>query len=427
MPDTWDDLTGGLRPRGFSDVKDGLQKVIKTGSIKFNKKDDGDIKTVSESLWDAAGEDPETLIEAMDATIRKRANISYLFGCLRRGKSFPSNNAQKQEVTPPEKPAQVKNEPRPNGASKRDETFILLYRSIRHHPWFKKKPIWVKLMFIEFCLDAAWKDHDVWWKNDWVPLKRGQWIILEWKLAEEYEQSQQMVNYWLKKLSNEGMIKAEILNYKGGKFLSANLSGRLSGCLSEGTLITICKYDDYQAQKDDNLSANLSGFLSGNLSQTEQGNKQNNEEHNKGDNPSSNSLKNIITREEIFDIWEKEKGPLPRVEVRQSQNVSSLQDHLNSLIGSPPHEHWRNIIHKARQCHPSHYPFMCPAFMSKDLEHINQILRGVYDRAFERKRFGKPSFAERPGRGNAEEFGGEAGEGVERAKRISDAFKSPDV
>jgi hypothetical protein len=65
-------------------------------------------------------------------------------------------------------------------------------------------------------------------------------------------------------------------------------------------------------------------------------------------------------------------------------------------------EAWKEIIHRARRCHPDHRVFMSPYFFSKDLGHIDQVLNGLYDKSFERKKHG---IAERPGKGNAEEFG----------------------
>ena len=430
MSESWDSLTGGIIPRGSSDVKNGLHKAIQDKSIRYNKKEDGDLKSLSQRVWEEAGEDANVLIEAFDATLRKRANIAYLFACLSRGQFSPPQSQGNCTPTEAQIPPEIKKQDRSTDKEldRREKTFVKIYRSIRHHPWFKGKPAWVKLFFIELCLDAAYKDHDVIWKNYKVPaikvhLRRGQYIIRERDIAKEYDQSPRMVHYWLNKLESEGMILRQNVKYFGENRVALDVALNVALGVAVGTLVTICKYDDYQGSKNDDVALDVALDVAYTKECIQKKEKQKNGIQ---DLPGC-SQNNKITKEEIFNIWEKERGPLSAVAVRQAQNIDALREHLNTLVGATPQEHWQGIVHKARQCHASHYPLMSPAFFSKDLEHINQLLRGVYDRSFERKGHGKPTITERPGRGNAEEFGAEAGKGAARVKRLADAFKSSDV
>jgi hypothetical protein len=296
--------------------------------------------------------------------------------------------------------------------------------------------------------------------------------------------TKQMVSYWLGRMQNEGMISVE---YIAKKSLAGSKNGATEGKIggktdfetSSGTdcyiafltempdyrtilgiRITITNYESYQISTEANSDASPKGNKTENrtgrrtgaetenhtdnatgdeiFNKKEQGERRKKnknsppkspqEEDESFSPPLATSEKNPITAAQIFEIWEREKGAMPSVAVRQPGDIRNLIEYFNSFVDDKsPQEHWIEIIHKARQCHPSHRRLVSPAFFSKDLEHINQLLRGVYDHSFERKGNGKPTVIERKGRGDAEEFGATEGNGVERAKKLANAFKSSDV
>jgi len=93
-----------------------------------------------------------------------------------------------------------------------------------------------------------------------------------------------------------------------------------------------------------------------------------------------------LSPKELFEIWEAERGPLPPVAVPVPGSVTELVSYLNSSSpnGDDPRKGWAELIHTAGKCHPEHYSKMSPAWFSKDLEHVNQIVRGIYNHSFEK-------------------------------------------
>ena len=97
-------------------------------------------------------------------------------------------------------------------------------------------------------------------------------------------------------------------------------------------------------------------------------------------------MRSKLDPKDIFEIWEEERGPLPTVAIPEHGRVTELVNYLNasSANGDDPRNGWIKVIHFARECHPEHYSKMSPAWLSKDLEHINQIFRGIYNHSFEK-------------------------------------------
>lgn len=141
-------------------------------------------------------------------------------------------------------------------------------------------------------------------------------------------------------------------------------------------------------------------------------------EENK-DTPPTPSHK--ITTTEIFELWEKERGPLEPVRAPKPERLGELVDYLNSLVGQESVLAWVEIIHKTRKCHKSHRPFMSPYFFAKDTTHIDQVMNGLYEKSFERGKYGSTK-VERAGRGDAEDFGVKGG----RRRRV-DTLDDPEV
>jgi len=97
---------------------------------------------------------------------------------------------------------------------------------------------------------------------------------------------------------------------------------------------------------------------------------------------STDPSKVVITASQLFDIWEKQRGPLPRVRTPNERNVKSLLDgYVNK--SKAPIQRWSALIARMRQCDSEHFAKFSPAFLAKkNLEHINEIVRGLYDQPF---------------------------------------------
>ena len=97
-------------------------------------------------------------------------------------------------------------------------------------------------------------------------------------------------------------------------------------------------------------------------------------------------VRSELSPKDLFEIWETERGPLSTVEIPEHGRVTALLNFLNasSANGNDPRDGWVKLIHAARECHPEHYSKMSPTWLSKDLEHVNQIFRGIYNHSFEK-------------------------------------------
>jgi hypothetical protein len=93
MGETWDSLTGKLHPKGSRDISDALKKALKSGLFHHNKKDDPDLHNIADQAWEKAGRDPDTIIEALEATFKKRTGYKFLLSCLKT-----SNRSDTKEV-----------------------------------------------------------------------------------------------------------------------------------------------------------------------------------------------------------------------------------------------------------------------------------------------------------------------------------------
>lgn len=136
-------------------------------------------------------------------------------------------------------------------ADEEKNSFILLWRSARRHPWFKNKPPWVHHMWLNLLMDASFVDHKVEWRRHIIELKRGQYIVTETGLAKEYQVSRQMVSYYLKQMEAEKMIKKDPIC----------LHGVLHTVLHGGFLVTICNYGRWQPEIEGDLHTVLHSSL----------------------------------------------------------------------------------------------------------------------------------------------------------------------
>jgi hypothetical protein len=406
----WYSLSGGSRPNCSSDIRDVLKKAIREHLLRYNKKEDGDLSELALRIWEAAGEDPDRVIDACNATFRKRAGFGYLFSCLNNASVKPPVPVQVPVEKPPDIPVE-----KPAAADELAGNYCFFNRSLRNHPYLKTVPAWVRVLWDNLIMDAAWKDHDVQWKGWTITIKRGQWIISETEIALEHGQSRRMVHYWLENLAKQQMIKCDPVFTKGSSkeliYVAASVAGHVAAHVARGTVVTLLNYNKFQARFEDDVAAFVAANVAANVAHTEECIKEGKTEHRK---EAERQEKSSITANMVFEIWEKEKGPLEPVRVPRPERLTELVEYLNAIIGRNPSDVWIEIVHRARQCHASHRVFMSPYFFAKDLTHIDQVMNGLYDKSFERGKNGSTKI-ERAGRGDAEDFGFKGG----RRRRIN--------
>ena len=112
----------------------------------------------------------------------------------------------------------------------RDNTFVYLWRSIVDTSFYKN-PLTCHLA-IHLILSAAWKDHKIMVGGNEILIMRGQIPTGRNKLSDETGLSPQNIRTCLKHLKNSGF-----LTIKSTKELS---------------IITICKYNDFQTHQQIN-------------------------------------------------------------------------------------------------------------------------------------------------------------------------------
>lgn len=118
-------------------------------------------------------------------------------------------------------------------------------RGLFDHPMFAREPYTEREAWIWLVGAAAWRPHRVRVAGRIVDLKRGQCAYSVRFLAEKWSWSKSRVARFLDRLENETMI------------------GTQSG--TGATIITICKYDDYQkvALPERDTAGTLDGTLAG--------------------------------------------------------------------------------------------------------------------------------------------------------------------
>jgi len=104
--------------------------------------------------------------------------------------------------------------------------FALIHRKIKESPIWFSKPYSKGQAWIDIILEANWKDNIWLVGNTNIPVKRGQFVTSILRLSDRFGWSEKKLSNFFNYLESEQMILQERKN----KF----------------TLITICKYDDYQ-------------------------------------------------------------------------------------------------------------------------------------------------------------------------------------
>lgn len=108
--------------------------------------------------------------------------------------------------------------------------YVKLHRRIRNHPLFADKPL-ARLMFIDMLMDAAWKDTVQDWRGKPITVRRGQVMMSQRRMADEYGFTHRQVRTILNQLANHEIVKIDTPVARGP------------------TIVTICNYTKYQDQR----------------------------------------------------------------------------------------------------------------------------------------------------------------------------------
>lgn len=449
MAELWDSTTGRTNPSCRQDIEIGIAKLIDSGLIRAPRQSKSAFRHTIKEICEAA--DIDKIVEVTERAIEKRgAWLSYIVAGVTGRDDNPSPSDSDNplggsehswtdgEATPeaptPTGPANREAAAKDAGAIRQgaeregdgEQTALSNYcffnRSLRNHPFLKTVPAWVRNMWDNLIMDAAWKDHEIEWRGRNLLLRRGQWVVSERDLAKEHRQSPRMVHYWLEKLVKQEMIQCVTAYAKPNSSdpwnVAGSVAGNVAGSVAGGTLVTLLNYDKFQPNLNAIVAGCVAGSVAGSVAQqknvlTEEGIKE-------GLPTPLPPSPQKITAEKIFEIWESERGPLPMIQARRPQDIKDLVEHINSLTGDPE-DQWRELVRRARQCDKSHWRFMSPKFLSTDTNHINQLIAGVYDKPFEErgKKNGGGKTFERAGKGNAEDFGGAHGSAEEQMRKVA--------
>lgn len=134
--------------------------------------------------------------------------------------------------------------------------FFAVDRGVWDHPLFAKEKFSEREAWFWLISSAAWEPIRVRVGRAWFDLLRGQCAFALRFMAEKWMWSEPRVRRFLNRLSNDAAV--------------------LVAATREATLITICKYDDYQLSRRTDISSNDAPIdvKSTNPRRKEEGNKQ---------------------------------------------------------------------------------------------------------------------------------------------------------
>ena len=271
------------------------------------------------------------------------------------------------------------------------KNFVFLYRAIRRHPYFRNKNPLIRLFFIDLILDASYGDHEIEWRGIKIKLKRGQWVISIRSSCLEYRVVDTTLLRWLKDLQINNMVSFDPISMKSDFIVAPPAAPHAAPPAARhdkvGVLVTILNYNKWQMIADLKSDFIVAPHAAPHAAPPAALHKNGLQKNGFTETPlTPQGDQAPLTSVRLFDIWDRECSPLSKVSVRVEKSVAVLLRHLNIQTdnGKGPEERWIEIIHQARDSIPEHYPKMSPTFFSKDLEHINQIERGIYKHSFKK-------------------------------------------
>jgi hypothetical protein len=303
--------------------------------------------------------------------------------------------------------------------------WIKLHRRILDHWTFEDPRHWPFKIFCYLMLIACRQPTTIRRFGQTIVLQRGETDCTERQLAQKFKVSRPSMNRLLLSFEQNGEISrrfilrkkavtANLRNAKNGEPQSEPIAEPIAEPQSEPiaepikpeppiigfSVISLCNYDRYQARpvttdliggepiaepQGEPIAEPIAEPQGEPLNKKKEVHQE--EREKKEAKQKQPTAPKKLTPKDLFEVWEKERGPLPAVEVPEYGRVGDLLKHLNEYPDNAdgPAGHWVKLIHIARQCHPEHYPKISPVWLSKDLEHVNQVVRGIYNDSFEKE------------------------------------------
>jgi len=127
--------------------------------------------------------------------------------------------------------------------------YVKVYRQLLDHGLLSSDRFCRFAAWIYLLLRANWKDRDVLWGSNWIRVKRGQLLITQSQLAEQWNWNRKTVTAFLTQLKH-----AKMLDIKTAR-----------GSAIGYTLITICNYEHFQGEGEAiaDIGADIGGTLVG--------------------------------------------------------------------------------------------------------------------------------------------------------------------
>jgi hypothetical protein len=113
----------------------------------------------------------------------------------------------------------------------------------------------------------------------------------------------------------------------------------------------------------------------------------------------------------LIEEWNKKRGPLQEVVVGLNPDLlEKLCEVFNKMGGL---DKWSEFVTRmATKTHPTNYWFMSPTWLAKDIDRINKVLGGTYERNFKDNGDQAAESRKRRNRGSIEGHTTENGKGV---------------
>jgi hypothetical protein len=427
MSEDWDGLSGGKLPSGWSDVKDVLHKAAQANLILFDKKSSGHVSEVAQQLWNNCGEDPDKVISFINSTLKGRKSEKYLLG-------GSDSNFRKNKPFQPNKPTQISAFKEESKQVQSNGNWDKVYYDEYEHWTWKDPRHWPAKLWSELSHKFPRPyDRKIYIDGHSYLLEAGTVIITERQLARNYSTTKTQIHTLLVKLENDKMIsRSPIAKWKKQQPLPGPDDGPDDGPREQPraqprdwlsvTLVTITNYWKYHTKivlEESTMqpSERPSGQpLPGPLPGPDDGPQIieyiNKEIENKEKPPTP--LRGI----ELYDIWEKERGSLFTVRVREPEKLEPFLEQINKLQGDP-RDRAREIIQEMKKAHPDHIAKMKLIYFAKDPGRLDKLMDGDYRESWEKEN-GRAGKIRTSGKGDAKDFGFKGGR-IRRVDTLDDS------
>lgn len=102
------------------------------------------------------------------------------------------------------------------------------------------------MIWVWMCGKAAYREHEVVVKDQYLNLARGQLVVSERYLAKKANWTRKAARLFLFRLARHGMVQLSSVQRDGQMLLDFHDPKRVPGRVPPTTIVTICNYDVYQ-------------------------------------------------------------------------------------------------------------------------------------------------------------------------------------